>query len=105
MIIMGKFKTTDNKGFQITFDNGYTISCQFGSQNYCENYRNGEYRHEMNQSITECEDCEVAIWDSRDNWITGDIVEKIGMESTEPMVQARVNSNEVAKIISYIVAL
>lgn len=32
------FKITDNKGFHITFENGWTISVQFGPANYCENY-------------------------------------------------------------------
>ena len=31
--------STLNKGFQLTFENGLTISVQFGSGNYCE--RNG----------------------------------------------------------------
>lgn len=33
-----KFKTTMNKGFHITFDNGWTVSVQFGFGNYCDNY-------------------------------------------------------------------
>lgn len=32
------FRITSNKGFHITFENGYTISVQFGPGNYCENY-------------------------------------------------------------------
>lgn len=35
------FKITDNKGFQITFPNGYTVSVQFGAGNYCNNYSLG----------------------------------------------------------------
>jgi hypothetical protein len=31
------FKVTENKGFTITFENGYTASVQFGVGNYCEN--------------------------------------------------------------------
>lgn len=31
------FKTTANKGFHMTFDNGVTISVQFGYGNYCDN--------------------------------------------------------------------
>jgi hypothetical protein len=40
------FSITDNKGFQITFENGYSVSVQFGPGNYCENkdlpYNHGE---------------------------------------------------------------
>ena len=32
------FRINDNKGFSITFDNGYTVSVQFGSGNYSSNY-------------------------------------------------------------------
>ena len=32
------FRITDNKGFQITYDNGYTVSVQFGPGNYSSNY-------------------------------------------------------------------
>ena len=32
------FKISDNKGFQMTFDNGYMVSVQFGAGNYCDNY-------------------------------------------------------------------
>lgn len=32
------FRITDNKGFQIKFDNGYTVSVQFGPGNYGSNY-------------------------------------------------------------------
>jgi len=31
------FRTTNNKGFQITFANGYIVSVQFGYGNYCDN--------------------------------------------------------------------
>lgn len=32
------FKITGNKGFHITFENGYTVSVQFGPWSYCDNY-------------------------------------------------------------------
>jgi hypothetical protein len=32
------FRINDNKGFQIQFDNGYTVSVQFGPGNYSSNY-------------------------------------------------------------------
>ena len=30
------FKTFSQKGFQVSFDNGLTVSVMFGSGNYCE---------------------------------------------------------------------
>ena len=32
------FKITNNHGFHITFENGWTVSVQFGPGNYCDNY-------------------------------------------------------------------
>jgi hypothetical protein len=32
------FSICDGKGFHIGFENGYTISVQFGPGNYCDNY-------------------------------------------------------------------
>ena len=33
---MTKFVSTENKGCGITFQNGFTISIQWGTMNYCE---------------------------------------------------------------------
>ena len=46
-------------GFQITFENGNTISVQFGCGNYCEQ------RHESTGSSS---DAEVAIWNKAGDW-------------------------------------
>lgn len=32
------FKITNGKGFHISFENGWTVSVQFGPGNYCDNY-------------------------------------------------------------------
>ena len=32
------FRITGKKGFHITFENGWTVSVQFGPANYCDNY-------------------------------------------------------------------
>ena len=45
-------KITENKGFQMTFNNGLTISCQIGSNNYCDNRSyNFNYQPERNETI------------------------------------------------------
>ena len=41
------FRINDNKGFQITFDNGYTVSVQFGPGNYGSN-RTKPFNRSMN---------------------------------------------------------
>jgi len=47
-------------GVQMTFKNGYTISIQFGFGNYCENKFCGK---------SESKDCEIAVFDSEDNFV------------------------------------
>lgn len=32
------FSISNNKGFHVTFENGWTVSVQFGGGNYCDNY-------------------------------------------------------------------
>jgi hypothetical protein len=51
------FKITRGKGFQITFENGWTASVQFGEGNYC---RNDALRFETRDVI--CPDAEIAAW-------------------------------------------
>ena len=42
---MGKFKSTERKGFHITFENGLTVSVQWGAGNYCDNHSNFDFSH------------------------------------------------------------
>lgn len=66
---MSDFKSTENKGFQLTFDNGLTISVQFGTMNYCSRkYLEGEiFDSEMRTRIVESQTAEIAIWDNQNN--------------------------------------
>lgn len=58
---MAGFETCDNKGFHITFENGWTISVQFGGGDYCDNYDfpigKEREQHRMTSSTAE-----VAYW-------------------------------------------
>ena len=106
------FAATENKGFQITFSNGYTISCQFGASNYCQHYGRHlqpDYRlyEEMQKSIHTCEDCEIAIMKKGNKkWVTEEIIKAIGMEcGYDEDVLANVTPDEVGKIIAYLVTL
>jgi hypothetical protein len=60
----------------MTFDNGYTVSVQWGPQNYCKN-RNldtlGDYtQRRLHAGRLGCETCEVAVWDSTGKWLDTD---------------------------------
>ena len=57
------FSLTGNKGFQITFENGNTVSIQWGPGNYCKlaeqrASESGEFAHTV----------EAAAWDRNNNW-------------------------------------
>lgn len=55
----GDFSQDVPSGFQITFENGNTISVQFGFGNYCEN---------RDESKSECATAEIAIWNKDGKW-------------------------------------
>lgn len=105
------FAATENKGFQISFSNGYTISCQFGARNYCSHYGRHlepdyELLEEMHKRIHKSVDCEVAIWKNGSRWVTREIIEAVGIDhDCGDDVLANATPDEVAKIIAHIVNL
>ena len=75
------FKSTYNRGFQITFKNGWTISVQFGSGSYCDN--RDLHGHDMvewknRDGVITSSNAEIAIWrEWNDKWYefeNGDVV-------------------------------
>ena len=65
------FKSTYNRGFQMTFKNGLTISVQFGTGNYCERRQViAPIQGEMKMSIVESNSAEIAIWDKEGTWFS-----------------------------------
>lgn len=76
------FKTKIAAGFKMTFENGNTISVQFGSGNYCTN------RQETKSETTTAE---IAIWNKNGDWYDfgGD------------QVKGYCNANKVAKWIDF----
>jgi len=72
-------RSTQNRGFQMEFKNGMTISVQFGTMNYCE--RKNEILEsssttsdmekmfpEMGMHMVESPNAEIAIWDKDGKW-------------------------------------
>jgi len=49
------FSITDGKGFQIKFQNGCTISVQWGPGNYCDHYEYGSQRGKLQWESTTAE--------------------------------------------------
>ena len=66
---MSQFNSNNNKGFSMVFENGWTISVQFGYGNYCQNnhHLDGFY-FSKNQDVVTSEDAEIAIWDKNGDW-------------------------------------
>lgn len=82
-------------GFQMTFDNGLTISVMFRGGSYCEHKMERPTIAMANletDGIHSSEDAEIGIWDESGNWLDfgGDTV------------QGYVTANEVASWISKI---
>lgn len=57
---MKELQTSVPSGFTMKFDNGNTISVQFGMGNYCAN--------KNKESKTQCTTAEIAIWDANGTW-------------------------------------
>ena len=62
-------RSTSNKGFSLTFENGWTISVQFGYGNYCDNKHHPDgWDFSKKQEVTQSSDAEIAIWDANGEW-------------------------------------
>jgi hypothetical protein len=92
-------------GFILTFDNGWTVSVQFGSGNYCPN----QYKPEkdiVNNGMCESSSAEIAAWwgtsELDSNWWVFNPRDKEGPLHT---VKGWCTSDVVADFISHISAL
>lgn len=80
---MSKFNVVSEKGFQITFENGLTISVMFGAGNYCQ-AKNSDYPINRNFKVNhESVNCEIAIWDESGKWFSFKNDQVIGWISTD----------------------
>ena len=88
------FQATTNKGFRMKFDNGFSISVQWGSMNYCErrNYSD-DYKSEMKEDYIKSIDAEIAVIDSEGGMLA------IGEHDT---VIGWCSADEVAKYIAIV---
>ena len=68
---MSRFMSTMNKGFQMTFESGWTISVQWGRGNYCERM-NSSIDEDRKQMTVESTSAEIAIWNKDGEWYTFD---------------------------------
>jgi hypothetical protein len=69
------FESCSNKGFRITFANGYALSVQWGPINYCTNRdinANWDIAMSAKDGLWESETAEVAVFDPDNNKIDMD---------------------------------
>ena len=58
---------TQHKGFRMTFENGWTVSVQFGPGNYCE-VQHKDYNAPSTSALWNSQNAEVAAWDKDGKW-------------------------------------
>lgn len=94
---MGKaksnFNITDHKGFQLTFENGWTVSVQWGVYNYCDHHHGKDFDAARKADGNwESSTAEIAAWDKNDNWY----------QFPSDTVKGYVQADDVAKFIGKI---
>ena len=88
------FIATENKGFGMTFDNGFTISIQWGTMNYCEKKNlMAEYKGEIKEPIWESKSAEIAVFDTEGEIVPLEVYDQ---------VKGWLTPNEVAKVIAIV---
>lgn len=63
------FVINQHKGFQITFANGYTVSIQFGPNNYCQRKYERDWRAPEHAARWASTDAEVAVFRPDDSFV------------------------------------
>lgn len=96
------FGITDGKGFHMTFENGLTISVQFGYMNYCSNRDTNKLfkltsKHTIRHDHDiQSENAEIMIWDKDNNTLT-DLFTKDG--ESDGTVAGWISVDRLADII------
>lgn len=92
-----KFVSTMRKGFQMTFENGLTISVQWGAGNYCDNH----FPEDLDFSCSKdakSDTAEVAIWGPDKKFIDPQTFVKYDINSDGEVV-GWLDPDQVAELI------
>lgn len=92
-----KFVSTMRKGFHMTFENGLTISVQWGAGNYCDNHFPENLDFSFSKDA-ESDTAEVAIWGSDKEFIDPQTFVKYDINS-DGDVAGYLDSDQVAELI------
>ena len=95
------FEITANKGFHMKFDNGWTVSIQWGDGNYCSNRDYDGDRNRVPRSST----AEVAVWHESGGDMGNDLLKALGFTSDDSGVAGWVTPERVSVLISVVSSL
>ena len=77
------FTATQNKGFRMNFENGFTISVQWGTENYCEKKSYNTDTDPTKERIWESTSAEIAVFNDVGIVPVGNSDEVIGWGSAD----------------------
>ena len=79
-----KFSIYDNRNFQITFDNGLTLSTSIGAGSYSDNHMK---MYERGTEQAESKTGEIAVFVTKaGNWLTKEVMNTIGEDPYDDVV-------------------
>lgn len=93
------FRITNKKGFHITFENGYTVSVQFGPGNYCDNYNRGVGHDDEQCGKEGSRTAECAVWGP-----DGQMIARFGDDEYRDTVSNRSTPAEVLALLNWAAA-
>ena len=67
---MSRFASSHNKGFRMTFENGFSISVQWGVGNYCEKKDRGQWDESTKHDYWDSNSAEIAVFGKDGEFIT-----------------------------------
>ena len=96
------FTTNNNKGFHLTFENGWTISVQFGPGNYCDHRSRPDTDPCITAEWYDAQPSKVRIWESTtaevEAWNKDDVWYNFGDDE----VKGYMTANEVLELMNMI---
>lgn len=95
---MSYFESTMRKGFHMTFENGLTISVQWGAGNYCDNYFPKDRDFTCSKDASS-RTAEVAVFDSSDEFIDPQKFMEESIIKGDEQVVGYLTADQVAQII------
>ena len=103
---MSKFTSSHNKGFRMTFENGFSISVQWGVGNYCEKQDSGEWNEATKHDFWSSNSAEIAVFNKEGSMIpiTVNTIEFANgtEESYNDVVSGWLSTDTVAKCITIV---